>query len=325
MSSSGDTAMNLVRVRHLTRYSYASAVPIDRHEMLVLPRNGQNQRTVAARLVVPEGASLTRTHDAFGNFLCAADDIPNTDRLEFLSEFAVLHRPRTVVQIREASLCAWRTPIPHAQVDAVANASVRTRPDPGGIVHSWASSRAGNDVARNPFSAVLALSRAAHEEIAYGGRTELGTQDPALTLRRESGTCRDYAMLFVEAARSLGIPARFASGHLYDDHLDEGHPSLGGRSTHAWAQAWIPGEGWVDVCPTNDYVGGRNLVTCAVGNDATDVGVIWGSFFGNASDYLGMEVDVTLSRSPAAARTRFPSGRPGQVAEATAEAGAFAR
>jgi transglutaminase-like putative cysteine protease len=308
--------MNLVRVRHRTSYEYAVPVAVDRHEMLVLPRNGQNQRTLGARLTVPEGSTLSRARDAFGNFLCAVDGIPDTDRLEFLVEFAVLHRPRSVAEIRDAGRSAWSAPIPQSQVAAVAAASVRTRPDPGGIVHAWASSRAGGDAARDTFGVVESLSRAAHEEIAYGGRAELGTQDPALTLRRESGTCRDYAMLFVEAARSLGIPARFASGHLYDDLLEAGHPSLGGRSTHAWAQAWVPGEGWVDVCPTNDYVGGRNLVTCAVGNDARDVGVVWGSYFGKPSDCLGMHVDVTVSHSRDPSRSRERHGDPVQASAA---------
>ncbi len=97
----------------------------------------------------------------------------------------------------------------------------------------------------------------------------------------------------IDGARSLGFAARFVSGYIFTPGI--GPPGLlGGGSTHAWLQIYLPGAGWVDFDPTNSIIGNRNLIRVAVAWDPTQALPLWGTFFGSASSFLGMEVAVSV-------------------------------
>ena len=109
----------------------------------------------------------------------------------------------------------------------------------------------------------------------YQSREQEGTQGPLDTLDRGWGSCRDFAMLFAEAVRTLGFGARIVSGYLYNPNQDR-TGSAGAGSTHAWAEVYVPGAGWITFDPTNRSVGGFNLIPVAVARDirqAMPVGV----------------------------------------------------
>ena len=99
-----------------------------------------------------------------------------------------------------------------------------------------------------------------------------GTRSPVETIELKSGSCRDFALLFIEAARSLGFGARFVSGYLYDPGLDGGNVMQGAGATHAWAEVYLPGAGWVEYDPTNGLVACENLIRVAVTRDAVTGG-----------------------------------------------------
>jgi hypothetical protein len=102
----------------------------------------------------------------------------------------------------------------------------------------------------------------------YNSRSAHGTQTPDETIRHQAGTCRDFALLMIESARSMGFAARFVTGYVYVPDRD-GPVRLGGGSTHAWCQIYVPGSGWVEFDPTNGIVGNRELIRvpplCVVG------------------------------------------------------------
>jgi transglutaminase-like putative cysteine protease len=122
------------------------------------------------------------------------------------------------------------------------------------------------------------------------------------TLKVGSGTCRDFALLMMEAVRSLGLAARFVSGYLYSPGRDRGG-HVGGGSTHAWVRVYLPGAGWVEFDPTNGIVGNRDLIRVAVARDPGQALPLHGTWTGFPSDSLGMavEVSVTSTAPPAAA------------------------
>jgi len=110
--------------------------------------------------------------------------------------------------------------------------------------------------------------------------------------------------LFIEAVRSLGFGARFITGYLYDPALDGAQGGIqGAGATHAWADVYLPGAGWVEYDPTNGLIAGDNLIRVAVTRDPSQAIPIAGSFTAAPSDYLGMTVEVTVT-----------SGRPEAVA-----------
>ena len=97
----------------------------------------------------------------------------------------------------------------------------------------------------------------------------------------------------MEAVRSLGLAARFVSGYIFRRHGNHG-AVVGGGSTHAWMQVYLPGAGWVDFDPTNSIVGNRNLIRVAVAWDQRNALPLWGTFIGPASAFQSMHVDVSV-------------------------------
>lgn len=140
----------------------------------------------------------------------------------------------------------------------------------------------------------MTLCYAIHESFSYRKRHEHGTQPPALTLALRRGTCRDFALLMMEAVRALGFAARFVTGYVYVSDRD-GEEMLGGGSTHAWAQVYLPGAGWVEFDPTNGIVGSRDLIRVAVTRDPLQAVPLSGSYIGAAEDFDDMTVQVNVT------------------------------
>ena len=140
------------------------------------------------------------------------------------------------------------------------------------------------------------MSEGIHRGFRYRRREAKGIQQPVETLRLGHGSCRDFAMLIIDAARSFGLAARFASGYLAVPLDDPQEPTSGSArgSTHAWAQIYLPGAGWIDFDPTSGSVGNTGLVTVAVVPDPRHAIPLHGTFFGFPSDHLGMEVQVSV-------------------------------
>ena len=144
------------------------------------------------------------------------------------------------------------------------------------------------------------MTHAIRRDLTYEAREESGIQDPVKTLRIGSGSCRDFAVLMMEAVRSLGLAARFVSGYLY---VPEGRVGgrVGGGATHAWLEVYLPGAGWIEFDPTNGNVGNHDLVRVAVVRDPRQAVPISGSWTGFPSDHLGMTVEVEVTAEAGAA------------------------
>ena len=140
---------------------------------------------------------------------------------------------------------------------------------------------------------LMTLNEAIAQGFSYQRRSTPGTQEPALTLRVQSGSCRDFALLMMEAARSLGFAARFVTGYIYVPDRDVAQ-WLGGGSTHAWCQVYVPGSGWIEFDPTNEIVGNRDLIRVAVARMPGQAIPLSGRYWGSADDELGIEVEVNV-------------------------------
>ncbi len=143
---------------------------------------------------------------------------------------------------------------------------------------------------------LMTLNQAIAQSFSYQRRSARGTQTPAQTLRNQTGTCRDLALLMMEAVRSLGFAARFVTGYVYVADRD-GPARLGGGSTHAWCQIYVPGSGWIEFDPTNGIVGNRDLIRVAVTRTPDQAVPLSGSYWGRADDQRGMEVSVNVKTS----------------------------
>jgi transglutaminase-like putative cysteine protease len=140
---------------------------------------------------------------------------------------------------------------------------------------------------------LMTLNEAIADGFSYEQRMSRGTQSPGETLNHLQGTCRDFALLMMEAARSLGFAARFITGYVYVPGRD-GPLRLGGGSTHAWCEIYVPGSGWVEFDPTNGIVGNRDFIRVGVARTPAQAIPLSGSYWGDGEDELGMEVMVNV-------------------------------
>ena len=286
--------LKLLTVRHATTYRYSAPVTFGQHRLMLRPRDSHDLRLVEAEPVTlsPPG-TLRWMHDVFGNSVALVDFAEPAAELSIVSTLAIeryaLARPDFPIAPE-----AETYPFMHSADDRADLGRLRDRhyPDPRGEVEAWARQFI-LETPTNTFNLLATMNAAIRGSFAYRAREEEGTQTPVETLGRKSGTCRDYALLFIEAARSLGFGARFVSGYLYDPALDGGDAMQGAGATHAWAEVYLPGAGWVEFDPTNGLVAGENLIRVAVTRDPAQAVPIGGTFAGDA-DYLGMEVEVTV-------------------------------
>jgi transglutaminase-like putative cysteine protease len=140
------------------------------------------------------------------------------------------------------------------------------------------------------------MTKAIRADFTYQARDTEGTNGPLDTLALGSGACRDFALLMMEAVRTLGFAARFVSGYLYDEKLVESaDPVVGGGATHAWCSVYLPGAGWVEFDPTNGLVAGRNLIRVCAARTPSQAVPIAGGYIGTAADFAGMSVNVEVS------------------------------
>jgi transglutaminase-like putative cysteine protease len=174
----------------------------------------------------------------------------------------------------------------------LSRALARHYPDPGNSVAQWTLQFLDSSDCTGTMKMLRAIILGIREQFIYTRRIEKGVQTPGETLRHRRGSCRDFAVLMMEATRSLGIAARFVSGYIF---VPDSSGLAGGGATHAWMQAYLPGAGWIDFDPTNSIIGNRNLIRVAVAWDPYHVLPLWGTYSGPPGAFLGMDVTVTVT------------------------------
>ena len=295
--------MTHLNVRHITVYRYSRPVTLGDHRLMLRPRDSHDLRIIKASLTFSPPASVRWIHDVFGNSVAIASFANPTHELRIESNLVLetYAAERPAFQITPDAL---RYPFIYSADDRIDLGRLLERqyPDPYDQLGTWAR----GFVRSNPTdtSALLAdLNNGVAAQISYQSRENEGTQTPIETLNRGWGTCRDLAVLLIEAARSLGFGARVVTGYLYRASAD-GPGAIGAGSTHAWADIYVPGSGWIAYDPTNGTIGGMDLIRVAVTRDISQAVPISGSFIGAPGSYLGMTVDVTVVSQPKDQRER---------------------
>jgi transglutaminase-like putative cysteine protease len=233
--------MQILTVRHLTTYRYTRPVSFGEHRMMLRPRDSYDQRLLEARLVIaPEPSELRWLHDVFGNCVALARFTRQSDELRVDSTIRLDHSP---IDELDFALEEYAREYPFTygaeeQPDLLRSIE-RQYLDPERRVHRWAHEFLHRGRPTDTRELLAAMTFAIKERFTYIARDEPGTQDPIVTLQLGSGSCRDFALLMMEAVRSLGLAARFVSGYLYVP--DKNQPGrVGGGATHAWLGSTCP-------------------------------------------------------------------------------------
>jgi transglutaminase-like putative cysteine protease len=294
----------ILNVRHLTAYRYARPVEFGDHRMMMRPRDGHDQRLLSSELEIdPEPRRLRWLYDTFDNCVAIASFSGAWRSLTIENRFSVERivddQPGGEIDPR-----AQFFPFSYApeELPDVARAMERLYGDPAGDLDRWVRQFVAPGATTLTSHLLMTMTYAIKEGFSYERREAPGVQSPRHTLERRRGSCRDFAVLMMEAARALGVAARFVSGYVYVPK-GEGEPvRLGGGATHAWCQIYLPGAGWIEFDPTNGLVGGKDLIRVAVARDPVQAAPLTGAYFGDSGDELGMEVTVEVTQPNQAER-----------------------
>ena len=264
---------------------------------MLRPRESRDLRLTSFELTVTPAAMVTWAQDVFGNAVATATFGTMADTL-VVSSVAKLQLDAVAWPVFSMAASALSYPFRYSDEEwtDLGALAMQQHPDPSGRLRAWAQGFVHGHPT-DTLALLKDLTAGVSAWISYQGREDEGTQSPTETLDRGWGSCRDFAVLFVEAARSLGFGARIVSGYLYNPDQDR-IGSGGAGSTHAWAEVYVPGAGWITFDPTNRSVGGFNLIPVAVARDIRQAMPVSGSFVGMTGAFQGMWVEVSVTSEP---------------------------
>lgn len=257
---------------------------------MLRPRESHELRLVSSGIAIHPPAILSWAQDVFGNTIATANFSTDSDRLTIEST-ATLDLTTGAWPVFPIAARAISYPFSYSEEERNDLGALLEPqyPDATGGLWAWAASF----VRSNPTD-TLALLKDLNAGISatasYQARENEGTQTPTRTLDLGQGCCRDFAVLFAEAARSLGFGARIVSGYMFNP----AYP-CGDGTTHAWAEVFVPGAGWITFDPTNRQTGGFNLIPVAVARDLGQAMPVSGTFSGASDDLRGLSVSVRVT------------------------------
>ncbi len=290
--------MTRLTVHHRTTYRYRAPMRFGPHRLMLRPRESRTLRLHAHDLTVAPAAAVTWAHDVAGNAVATATFAEPADRLviDSVAELT-LEVDRWPIFDIAASAATYPFLLSEDEMTDLGALRLQAYLDSTGRLRDWARGFVAG-TGTDTLSLLKDISAGTAAQIVYEEREDEAARTPAETLARGVGSCRDLAALFVDAVRSLGFGARIVSGYLYDPDRDA-IGSAGAGSTHAWAEVYVPGAGWIMFDPTNRSVGGFNLIPVAVARHIRQTMPVIGSFIGDAAAFEALEVAVTVSPVPA--------------------------
>lgn len=289
--------MRTLRILHRTHYTYDRPVAFGEHRLMIRPRDGHDMRILDSSLSVSPRADVHWAFDTFGNSVALLSFHDEADELVIETEL-LLRRYGLDEPLARFERYAGAYPVqyePDEQID-LGPFLMADQPQDNLVLASWIA-QALPQLPTGSLQVLDALGSAVHGAFRYARREAEGVQTPGETIALGTGTCRDFALLFMEAARSLGFAARFVTGYLHDEAAgnDSGEDMTGGGATHAWADVFVPGAGWVEFDPTNRIVASRNLIRVATTRTPSQALPVSGTFEGAGGTLLGLQVSVRVT------------------------------
>jgi transglutaminase-like putative cysteine protease len=283
-----------IKIHHKTTYRFNKPVALGPHRLMLRPRENRDLRLISSQVTVTPESVVTWAHDVFGNAVATATFQTMTDSL-VIDSVTELQLDAAAWPVFSIAASAIVYPFRYSDDEWIDLGALTRRqyPDPTERLRDWARAFVRGQ-STDTLSLLKDLSVGVTSWIGYQSRDDEGTQSPTQTLDRGWGSCRDFAVLFAEAARSLGFGARIVSGYLYNpDQQSVGSSNAG--STHAWAEVFVPGAGWITFDPTNRSVGAFNLIPVAVVRDIRQAIPVSGNFVGMTDAFADMSVEVLVT------------------------------
>jgi transglutaminase-like putative cysteine protease len=282
----------LLTIKHTTDYRYARPVKFGPHKLMIRVIEGYDVQIRRSGLAISVPHRIRWLHDVFGNSVAIVDLTEAASELSIQSTLAVEQfntNPFDFVLEPQAFEC----PFQYREEDAHDVAPFLRCHHPGDekAVRAWIRPFLNAKGTANTVDFFTALAKSIPIAFQYNVREEPGVQSPGKTLNLRAGSCRDFALLYMEAARCMGVAARYVSGYLC--RADAGGTlAQASDATHAWVDLYLPGAGWKGFDPTCGILAADYHVRTAVTRTPTQAVPVAGTFKGAPADYLGMAVSV---------------------------------
>ena len=283
--------MKRIRIYHLTEYSFSEPVELSNHTLLLRPREGHDIRIASSRLLVEPDHSVKWYRDIYGNSVGIVRIHKPSNRLRIESEVVIEnYATRPLDFLVDERAVTYPFPFePEERLDLLPYRT-HTWPNDTKSLKEWVYRFWKPGEAIETYVLLDRMSKAIVSECGYNMREEPGVQTPDETLKQKSGSCRDFATLFIEACRYLGFAARFASGYLHNPGSNQ-H-----GSTHAWSEVYLPGAGWIGFDNTSGLVTGSEHIATAVHRHPESIPPVSGSFMGSGNVTSTMKVEVAVAQ-----------------------------
>jgi transglutaminase-like putative cysteine protease len=273
-------------VFHRTTFNYGSPATNSINTLHLEPRTFPYQKTLSALIRVMPATRVRRFTDLFQNITHHFELTRPHGRLEIESRIRVHNLPLDISDESKS-----------ATVVKFDDTSIRELIWPYLQDSRWVSRhpevwREALDITRGipaVFDQATALMQWIYREFRYEpGATNVNTHlEEAFRMRH--GVCQDFTHVMLGLCRSVGIPARYASGYLYNGPRDS---LVGAQASHAWSEVYLPGAGWIGFDPTNNTLADERYVKVSIGRDYEDVAPVRGNYQGTGHCRMEVEVEV---------------------------------
>jgi transglutaminase-like putative cysteine protease len=280
--------MKRIRIIHHTTYHYTQPVRFGPHRVMMRPREGHDVRMVGARVVIEPTAIVRWLRDVEDNSVAILTFAEPAPRLSILAEADVdLSEDNPIECLIDPNARSFPFQYdPEEQVELVPY-RLPSYPYDGPALHHWLRELYQPGQLIDTYKLLHRLNTHIYQSLRYAARDTHGVQLPHETLARGSGSCRDYAVLMMEAARHWGFGARFVSGYI---QMSEGQHG----ATHAWTEIYLPGAGWRGFDPTNNKLVGSEHISVAVAREQEKAMPLSGSWEGPSGAFERLEVSVQV-------------------------------
>ena len=281
--------MQCYKIIHRTYYNYSSSVTLGAHNLLLRPRESHELRIESFTLKSIPEAKIFWHRDVEDNSVAVASFNTPTQQLFIESEVIIQHYNESPLNFIVSDY-AINYPFKYLANDNFILSSYMVLPneETRTLLNNWIYNVYKYNETIQTDTLLQKLTTYIFKNFTYKVREEAGVQTAKQTLSYGSGSCRDFAFLFMEVVKCLGLATRFVSGYLYAPLMSD---KVG--STHAWAEVYLPGGGWIGFDPTTGNIAGTDHISVAVSRLPDNVPPIAGSFLGVSDSNISVGVWVT--------------------------------
>ena len=264
-----------ISIRHETRYFYSRSVFIEPHLVRLVPRSTPGVRVHSHTLYVdPDPAGRCVALDMDGNHYHQLWFGDLTDQMTLVAESEVERRPFDPLNFILHPVANAQLPVTYPS--AVLPLIQAYMPRCANTIPSTAfATDIAQEVGHETVPFLLHLTQRISQMCERVDRPDGAPFSPEKTLRELKGSCRDLAVLFIDACRAVGLPARFVSGYVLDETSDDS------RELHAWAEVYLPGAGWRGFDPSSGIATGNEHLALAAGRVSSLAAAVEGTIRGS--------------------------------------------